>query len=66
MTLQTKECHEAGENLLVQEKGSPASAPSCYFLFFFLLPIVIVFIQIKKRKILHGYGRAPVMKTAFP
>lgn len=64
MTLQTKECHEAGENLLVQEKGSPASAPSCYF--FFLLPIVIVRIQIKKRKILHGYGRAPVMKTAFP
>lgn len=35
-------------------------------IFFFLLPIVIVRIQIKKRKILHGYGRAPVMKTAFP
>lgn len=55
MTLQTKECHEAGENLNVQEKSSPASSPSCYHVDFslqklhFFLSFVIVFIQIKKK-----------------
>lgn len=56
-------------------KNSPASAPSCYYMIddglfsagaAFFLSIVIVFIQIKKRKLLHGYDGVPVMKTAFP
>lgn len=46
MTLQTKECHEAGENLLVQGKSNPASAPSCYYAMDFSLQKLHFFLSI--------------------